>query len=551
MVEFKSIASLNRFREVTTTLLRYGFDDLVQRLDLPGKTIAQKITHVAPDTDVYARIRLAIEELGPTFIKFGQIMSLRSDILPRRLTREFFKLQDEVPPERFEDIRPVLEKNLQQPLDRFFVLFDEEPVAAASLSQVHRGTLREGSRMVAVKVQRPGIRRKIETDLNILAFIAERLHANLEDLRMYELPDLVRLVRRSLRRETDFSAEARYMRIARARMTEFNGIYIPEPLTEHCTEQLLVMEYVEGRKLKDLEAGQLLDPAATARLGLEVAVKQILEDGFFHADPHPGNLLIGPQDTIYLLDWGMVGRLTQEDRFELIDMLGAMVQRDGQKLVEAIRLITTGNRNFDPRALERDILDILDHHFAVPVSELNVGRMLMDTTDLLRQYRLKIPPDLFIMIKGLITAEGTVRQIDPQINFAAELQAHMRRLTTLRYGPGIIWRSLRSGLSRFVAAPGKLPQRMLEIVEKLEKGDLNIRFQHANLSGFRATLEEIFSRLSLAVIIAAMIIGSSMVITTGVRPLLFGYPAFGIIGYVISGMLGIWLIIDILRSRRR
>jgi ubiquinone biosynthesis protein len=246
----------------------------------------------------------------------------------------------------------------------------------------------------------------------------------------------------------------------------------------------------------------------------------------------------------------MVGRLTQEDRFELIDLLGAMVKRDGQKLVEAIRLITTGDRDFDPRSLERDILDILDHHFAVPVSELNVGRMLLDITDLLRHYRLKIPPDLFIMIKGLITAEGTVRQIDPQINFAAELEAHMRRLATLRYGPGILWRSLRSGLSRFVAAPGKFPQRVLEIVEKLEKGDLNIRFQHANLSAFRGTLEEIYSRLSLAVIIAAMIIGSSMVITTGVRPLLFGYPAFGIIGYVISGMLGLWLIIDILRSRR-
>jgi len=550
VVEFKSIANLNRFREVTTTLLRYGFDDLVQRLDLPGKTIAQKITHVAPDTGVYERIRLAIEELGPTFIKFGQVMSLRSDILPRQLTREFFKLQDEVPPERFEDIRPVLEASLQQPIERYFTLFDEEPLAAASLSQVHRGTLRADKRVVAVKVQRPQIRPKIETDLNILAFIAERLHANFENLRMYELPDLVRLVRRSLQRETDFTAEARYMRIARARMADFEGLYIPEPLMDHCTEQLLVMEYVEGRKLKDLQAGELADPAAAARLGLEVAVKQILEDGFFHADPHPGNLLIGPRGTMYLLDWGMVGRLTQEDRFELIDLLGAMVQRDGQKLVEAIRLITTGNRDFDPRALERDILDVLDHHFSVPVRELNIGRMLMDITDLLRQYRLKIPADLFIMIKGLITAEGTVRQIDPQINFAAELESHMRRLTTLRYGPGIMWRSLRSGLSRFAAAPGKLPQRMLEIVEKLEKGDLNIRFQHANLNPFRGTLDAIFGRLSLAILIAAMIIGSSMIITTGVQPLLFGYPAFGIIGYLISGLLGLWLVIDILRSRR-
>ena len=549
-MEFKSITNLNRFKEVVLILLKYGFDDLVERLDLPGKGVARKISRVDATTDVSERIRLAVEELGPTFVKFGQIMSMRSDILPRPLIRELLKLQDEVSPESFEDICRVVEDNIPQPMARFFREFDPQPLAAASLSQVHRAVLRENDREVAVKVQRPGIRTKISTDLDILAFIVERLHRNIEELKLYDLPGLVATVRRNLQRELDFAAEAQFMKIARTRLADFENVYVPEPVSRLCTAQLLIMEYIEGCKIKEIRNLETEETRRLAREGLHVAVKQILEDGFFHADPHPGNILIKDLRTLCLLDWGMVGRLTQEDRFELIDLLQAVVERDGQRLVEIITLITDTPRELNLRRLERDLLDILDIHFTVSLSRMRIGRLMMDLTDLLRHYRLTLPPDLFVMIKALVTAEGTARQLDPEINVVNELESHIRHLTSLRYGPKIFWRGIRSALAGFITSPRKFPQLLGDIVEKLEEGRLKIGFQHTNLAEFRSTLERTSNRLTLGIIIAAMIIGSSMIITTGIQPHLFGYPAFGLLGYLISGVLGMWLVFDILRSRR-
>jgi ubiquinone biosynthesis protein len=549
-MEIKSITHLNRFKEVVLILLKYGFEDLVQRLDLPGKGIARRISRVEADTDVSKRIRLAVEELGPTFVKFGQIMSMRSDILPQPLIRELLKLQDEVAPETFADIREVVQDNIPRPMDDFFMEFDVQPLAAASLSQVHRAVLNENGAEVAIKIQRPGIRSKVTTDLKIMAFIVERLHKNIEELQLYDLPGLVDTIRRTLQRELDFAAEARFMNIARARLGDFENVYVPEPLSRLCTEQLLVMEYIEGCKIKELPALETEETRKLARQGLHVAVKQILEDGFFHADPHPGNILIRDLDTLCLLDWGMVGRLTQEDRFELIDLLQAVVERDGQRLVEIITLIATAPRNLNLRRLERDLLDILDIHFTVSLRQMRIGRLMMDLTDLLRHYRLRIPPDLFVMIKALVTAEGTARKLDPEINVVTELESHISRLTSLRYGPKIFWRGIRSALAGFIASPRKFPHLIGDIVEKLEEGRLKIGFKHTNLAEFRGTLERTSNRLTLGIIIAAMIIGSSMIITTGIQPHLFGYPAFGLVGYLISAVLGLWLVIDILRSRR-
>jgi ubiquinone biosynthesis protein len=546
----KAITNLNRFKEVVLILMKYGFDDMVHRLDLPGKGIARKISRVDPEIDVSKRIRLAVEDLGPTFVKFGQIMSMRSDILPSDLIRELLKLQDEVAPEPFTDICSVVEENISEPMAKFFPAFDDQPLAAASLSQVHRAVLRETGGEVAVKVQRPNIRGKISTDLDILAFIVERLHNNIAELQLYDLPELVDIVRRNLKRELDFSAEARFMKIARVHLEDFENVYVPEPLNRHCTERMLVMEYIDGLKIKALTDLESDNARRLARQGLRVAVKQILEDGFFHADPHPGNILIKNQQTLCLLDWGMVGRLTQEDRFDLIDLLQAVVERDGQRLVEIITRIAAGPTNLHTRQLERDLLDILDVHFIVSLNEMRIGRLLMDITDLLRQYRLRIPPELFVMIKALVTAEGTARLLDPEINVVSEIESDIQHLTTVRYGPKIFWRGIRSALAGFIAAPRKFPQLLGGIVEKLEEGQLKIRFQHTNLVEFRGTLERTSNRLTLGIIIAAMIIGSSMIITTGIQPHLFGYPAFGLVGYLISGILGMWLVLDILRSRR-
>ncbi len=549
-MDLRTIARLGRFKDIVFTLIRYGFDDLVQRLDLPGTGVIKRIEKAGRELDTYERIRYALEELGPTFVKFGQIMSLRPDLLPPPLIRELSRLQDEVAPEEFDTIKPALQQSLGQDLTEIFSAFDEKSFASASLSQVHKGVLRELGRSVAVKVQRPGIRRKVELDLDILETLVNRLNERSEDLRVYDLPNLVRIIRRNLLRELDFTREARNMKIARSAMDEEEGIYVPEAYDEYCREQVLVMEYLEGTKLKDLEALPRDDAEILAKQGLNAAIKQILEDGFFHADPHPGNLLVEDGRRLCLLDWGMVGRLSVRDRYELMDLIKSVVEKDSEGLVDSLLLLTKGEYGIDRRGMERDLLEILDTYFAVPIKDMNLGHLLLDITTLLRSYRLRLPVDLMIMIKALITAEGTARQIYPDLNVISEAESSIERLAAERFWPGRLWHNLRGSIRHFLALQRQFPLRAYQIMDKLDRGELAIRFEHENLEGLRKTLEHIFNRLTFGIIIGAMIIGSTMIITTGVGPLLFGFPALGLVGYMISGLLGLWLVFNIIRTRK-
>jgi len=367
---------------------------------------------------------------------------------------------------------------------------------------------------------------------------------------VYDLPNLVRIIRRNLLRELDFTREARNMKIARSAMDEEEGIYIPEAYDEYCREQVLVMEYLEGTKLKDLEALPRDDAEILAKQGLNAAIKQILEDGFFHADPHPGNLLVEDGRRLCLLDWGMVGRLSVRDRYELMDLIKSVVEKDSEGLVDSLLLLTKGEYGIDRRGMERDLLEILDTYFAVPIKDMNLGHLLLDITTLLRSYRLRLPVDLMIMIKALITAEGTARQIYPDLNVISEAESSIERLAAERFWPGRLWHNLRGSIRHFLALQRQFPLRAYQIMDKLDRGELAIRFEHENLEGLRKTLEHIFNRLTFGIIIGAMIIGSTMIITTGVGPLLFGFPALGLVGYMISGLLGLWLVFNIIRTRK-
>jgi ubiquinone biosynthesis protein len=423
-------------------------------------------------------------------------------------------------------------------------------LAAASISQVHRGVLKSDGRIASIKVQRPGIGSKIKTDLDILAAIAGQLHERVEDLQTFDLPNLVRVTGRKLLRELDFKREARNMKTAVSYAAEDSGIYIPEVYEEFCTERLLVMEFVQGTKLKDLKTETLTDPESLAKLGLKAAIKQILNDGFFHADPHPGNLLITDEEHICLLDWGMTGRLSERDRHELIDLIKSVVDKDSEAIVHALLRLGSAEETINQRGLEREILEILDSYYAVPIKEMNIGQLLMSITEQLRTYRLSLPPDLVIMIKALVTAEGTARLIYPDLDVVSEAKGYISSLALERFKPESLLRSFRLTISQFFSLQKEVPRRMVQVLNKAERGKLTLGFRHENLAGLQNTLDNITNRLTFGIIIAAMIIGSSMIITTRIRPFLFGFPAMGVIGYLISGVLGLWLVIKIIRGRK-
>ena len=380
-MKFKTIVNLSRLKDILAAFIKYGFADIVGRLDLPGRHLADRVMDVDPDLTPYERFRMALDQLGPTFVKFGQVMSLRSDLLPKPLIMELQKLQDDAAPVDVESIKALIRDNIDQPWERLFLSFDEKPLAAASLSQVHRAVLRDGAIEVALKVQRPDIESNINRDLSIMESVAERMHKRIPEMQIYELPRLVELIRKSLERELDFQREARYVQIARGHMRDLEGIHVPKSFLQLCRPQLLVMEYIRGQNLRTMDRDLLEDSMALARNGLHATVKQLFEVGFFHADPHPGNVLISNGNTINLLDWGMVGRLTPTDRHEVIDLIAAIVERDSRRLVDTLLTITAGSVDIDRRSLERDLLDVLDFHLVDSLSELRLGQLVF------RRYR--------------------------------------------------------------------------------------------------------------------------------------------------------------------
>ena len=548
-MDFSTIAKLRRFKDIVTILLSYGLDEVVQRLNFPGAKLIKRIYTVEQEMGIYERIRCVLEDLGPTFVKFGQIMSLRPDLLPSDLLFELSKLQDKVPPVEFSEIRAVVEKGLGQSLENVFSAFDDEAIAAASISQVHRAVLKKDGAIVVAKVRRPGIRKKIQADLDILESIAQRLHNNSDDLVPYDLPNLVGVVRRSLIREIDFRTEAQNLRIARAFASE-TEVQIPKVYNEYCSEHLLVMEYVPGEKIRDIDPDRE-DALRLAKQGLNAAIKQILEDGFFNADPHPGNLLITADMHLCILDWGMVGHLTERDRYELIGLLKSIIDKDSDALVNVLlRLSKIDGGSIDNRALERELLAILNNYFAVPIRDVNIGKLLLAIMALLRNYHLQLPTELVIMVKALVTAEGTARLVYPELDVVSEARNYISRLAAQRYNPGNLWRSLQTNVSNIWAAQRDIPRQLLNIFSKLERGDLGLRFHLDKLERLVNTLENSSNRLTAGIIVASLIMGSSMIITTGVGPFIFGFPVLGVIGYFISTVIGLWLLIIILRAKK-
>ena len=469
-MDIKKIAHLGRFKDIIVTLLKYGLDDVVERLDLPGKQLIGRISRIDKEMSTRERIRHTLEDLGPTFIKFGQLMSLRPDLVPYPLILELRKLQDEVAQVPFPEIRESVEESLRRPIEEVFSRFDETPLAAASLAQVHRAVLREERRVVAVKVRRPKIRRVIEMDLYIMDIIAGQLVKRMEETRIYDFPNLVHEIKGTLRRELDFSREARNMSIFKGNFAATSEIRMPALHEKYCTEQLITMDLVRGTKLKDLDVGARTDRRSLATRLLHFTIKQILEDGFFHADPHPGNIFILDGGELCLLDWGMVGRLSRDTRNGLIDLLQAVMEKDTEKVLWSVLNFVNRRSSPDPNKLHREMADILDGFHSRPLQDVNMGDLLRDIATFLLDNGLQLPADPAIMIKALITSEGTARQLCPELNVVEAFEPYIKRVSRKRWGPEALWDGLRRLLHRVAVFQKTFPARLDHIVDTIARG---------------------------------------------------------------------------------
>ncbi|UZR29983.1 ABC1 kinase family protein [Methylococcus mesophilus] len=553
---FNTLRDFVRLHEIASVLVRFGFGEAVHRLGIhhvlekAGKSLAWKYAEEQAQLSLPARMRRAFEEMGPSFIKLGQILSTRVDLLPPEWIEELSHLQRRVPPLPFEALRPELERDLGAPVDKVFAAFDTRPIAAASIAQVHRAKL-HGGEDVVVKIRRPGITKTIDADLRLMAKLAKLIEFEFPELDYLRPGEIVRQFGLSIHRELDFINECRNTDRLAANFRTDPRIVIPRVHWQYVRERVCVLDYIEGIDAMNLDAVRAagLDQRTLARVGADAMLKMILLDGFFHADPHHGNLLYLPDNRIAFLDFGMVGRLPELRRHQLVDLLSAIVGRDAQTAADVL-LDWAGTVNVDPDLLIADMDNLIDDYHGATLRQLSLTQMLTDLTQLMRQHQLALPPDLTLLFRALIALDGIGKQNDPDFDIFTQAAPFIEKSLKERYDPEKIGRNAwRNALHALDMVAG-LPTELRRVSRAAQKGALKLNIDLARLDHLGWQVERALGWLSLGLVASALIIASAIVMTVQGGPTLWGLPAFGLLGYVGASAMATWLLVAIWRGTR-
>lgn len=551
----RRLKHLRRYREIAEVFLRHGFGYTIERLDLVhllplGKRFSRRKKGPTERGNAAVRLRSALEQLGATFIKLGQLLSTRADLVPPQYVAELSHLQDDVPPFPTDEAIAMIEAELGRSLDDVFARFDAEPLAAGSIAQVHRAKLHSGEEVV-VKLQRPGVEDQIRTDVEILGTLSRIVQDRLRP-EVINVVDFVDEFRRYIMSELDFTREGRNIERFREQFREDPDVVIPAVFWDLTTERLITMEYIAGVKVRDIgELDRLgIDRSRVARVGAEAFLKQVMLDGYFHGDPHPGNVFVLPDHRIAYVDFGVVGRVSLESKENLATLFIGIIRRDMERVVSSMIRLGAVDDQSDLRHLRDDISDLIDRHYGKSLKEIKAATILSESFELAQRHHIRLPSDLLLLGKALVTIEGMGERLDPEFNVIEIAEPFARKLLAERYNPKSISRRLSGELLHWGNIALGLPDRVDGILDQVERGRLSIQFVHRGLEALIHRLDFITNRLALAVVIASLVIGSSLVIQSSRGPFISGLPAIGVIGYVVAVILGAWLAISILRSGR-
>ncbi|MDR3200179.1 MAG: AarF/ABC1/UbiB kinase family protein [Spirochaetales bacterium] len=552
--KWKTQRHLNRYTEIIGILVKHGFGEFLDRSHLSRlKFLRGKRPGAAGSTrehSKWVRIRLLLEDLGVTYIKFGQIMSGRPDILPENLIRELEKLQSQVPPFSSEEARAILEEELKKPISEVFLEFSDTPLASASIAQVHTALLITGER-VAIKIQRPHLEDIITTDIEIMHFFA----ALLEKLILRDAISATAVIKefgQSLNREIDFTAEAANIKKFGAQFRKTDRLRVPKVYEEYTTKRVLVMERIDGIKVSDVRAilSAGCDPRKIALNGARIVARQIFEYGFFHADPHPGNILVLDDDVICFLDFGMMGFLLPRHRDILISMMMALFDRDERKLAQGILELSGSRSPANTEALEYEIFEIMDTYASMSVEAVNLGELVTRILRIVIAYRIQMPPGFFLLVKALVTIEGVALRLYPGFRMVVELEPVIKKMFLRSLRPDRILKELYGVSYQTFSLLKNLPRNAGDIIEKIKSGRITLHIDSSDLNPILRKADQITARVSFSVVLASLVVGSSIVINARIPPLWNNVSLFGIVGYLGAACIGFWLLISLLRSSK-
>jgi ubiquinone biosynthesis protein len=539
------LRDLPRYRQILASLVKYGYQDVVGALHLEG--IVRPFERAAlgndvPPHDRPRRLRLVCEDLGPTFVKLGQLLSTRPDLLPEAYTSELAALRDDVRTFPFNQVEAILAQEYGRPLGEVFSSFNETPVASASISQVHRAQV-TGGRTVAVKVRRPDIAKVIQADLDIVKNLAQLVERRLPNLAAYRPLSLAREFERTIKREIDFTIERRTMQRCFNQFADDPTAHIPWVLEEYSTPRVIVMEFIEGVTIDDLDGIRRLGatPQEVAVTGARILLKQIFEYGFFHADPHPGNLRVLPGGVVAPLDYGMFGQLDGRTRERIASLLAGLLAQDADRVIRVLESLDVRGERIDSRGFRRDVGELVVTYSALSLESIDLGLLLRELTGVIRTHHLHIPPDLILLIRALVTIESVGRKLDPHFDIARELTPFLRDLSLRRFRPDrILSQTVRTteDLQRIATL---LPDLLSQSLESIKRGELRVQF---DLQGFERLVRQLTrasNSLTVGIVSAGLFVASSLLYRAGAATLSYGGFAMGLV-------LCLWLLWNMQRD---
>lgn len=552
------IHDINRFLEILRVLAHHGFGHLVAEITKDNSGISKRIQipsdSVKPKLDdgfaTYSRVRMVLQDLGPTFIKLGQILSTRPDLIPPELITELNKLQDEVQPFSFDEAKQQIETELGHPLDRIFSRFDSIPIGTASIGQVYAAALASGEEVV-VKVRRPNVENIIKRDIELLYYLAQSVEKRVPQLRTLDPSGIVYEFDRAVFKELDYDIERSNIQKFAELFSDSKDIVIPKIYREYCTKHVLTMERIMGVKITQFEKLGCNGPAL-AKAALQAVLAMVFRCGFFHADPHPGNIFALPENRIAFLDMGMVGRLDDRMRFKLADVILAIMEQDLEEVANIIYSLGSREKKVSRTMFNRDIAEVMDRILGKSLEDIHFAEIVKDLLECARCHEIRIPHEFTLMGKALITVESIAKELDPGLSMEAELAPFVRELIAIRYSPKRITKNLFKRAMQFYHWSNELPEHVMTVLDDLQSGNLKVKVEQPDQDNMLKNIDRIVGKLIFGLITCSLIISSTFFLTLSrFDHAVFGVPLnmwFGISGYIAAAFAGLQTIRKVVRT---